>query len=1020
MTEYGYDALGRLIWVDEQESADVHHVTRYAYDAAGRKIAQREGLPAQPLDNSTESLYSEAEGGRLTVYTYDEDGRFTSITTPDGGTERYTYDDAGRMTEKVLANGRRMTYVYDVAGRLVSMTGTDTSGSITHVTTYDAQGRVRDKQDENGATRYAYDQDGNILAESRIEGGKLISQNRYTYTVDGRQERYRLFICALTVPASPADGWELSAVDAAYAADVSLLRQDLAYTYDNQARLVCAEDGVSGSVTRYTYDSEGALAEKRAAQRTNGVETPIYRQEYTYNLAGLITGIREFAGSDTAPCKVDTLTYRRDGNLVRKVSGDTTVEYAYDALGRLAAETEFSIGTQVRRDVYTYTAAGDRRTKTTTTGEDGTQRVSYGYDAGGRLISEDWAQKGAGESYDPLPEKAVTYTYDASGNLLTKTVGSGDDRVCVAAYTYDSLNRLSGAVSASVREMPDLMDAGGVTLQQVKTQTVAFRYDANAQRIGKTVTLGYAADGEDAALTAEVRHIVNDTAAAYDLIAQDGATRESSYLFGTKGADGAAQFEALYTGDTLYAAVSDAHTDVVGLRTVSGDTVEYAYDAFGNELSAAETAVYNPYRYVGQYYDSETGLYYLRARYYDPETGRFTQRDSYQGEVNNPQSLNLYAYATNNPVRFLDRFGHMNYLTQTGTLFRGILAGVVSEIAGLFNIQGYIDMAKAIFSGQLNLKTLFAGLADNHYIYVLTHMQVLNPFKRASNKDVTAMGKHIGGIVYDIASVLIGVAAAKVLSILKTTRIGAKIASTLSKVKGKISSSLSKAKCKIQTKITHTMRCFTAGTPVLLPDGMKPIEEIRKGDWVWSVAPETGDPELKQVEDVFVNETDEIVHVRYGDTEIDATPTHPFYTPDRGWVSAVNLRAGDRLQLVNGEYVTVEQVQHEILESPVKVYNFEVEGFHTYYVGNNSVLVHNTCGKKPTSPNQMQKQVERGQAPRTVVRVDNPKDSGQLPHIHFSDGTAMNIDGSIHDAMNGRHTLTNSERIWIFDNGWGG
>ena len=131
---------------------------------------------------------------------------------------------------------------------------------------------------------------------------------------------------------------------------------------------------------------------------------------------------------------------------------------------------------------------------------------------------------------------------------------------------------------------------------------------------------------------------------------------------------------------------------------------------------------------------------------------------------------------------------------------------------------------------------------------------------------------------------------------------------------------------------------------------MKPIEEVRKGDWVWSVAPETGDPELKQVEDVFVNETDEIVHVRYGDTEIDATPNHPFYIPDRGWVSAVNLRAGDRLQLVNGEYVTVEQVQHEILESPVKVYNFEVQDNHTYYVGgdddDSAVLVHNKCPKK--------------------------------------------------------------------------
>ena len=71
-------------------------------------------------------------------------------------------------------------------------------------------------------------------------------------------------------------------------------------------------------------------------------------------------------------------------------------------------------------------------------------------------------------------------------------------------------------------------------------------------------------------------------------------------------------------------------------------------------------------------------------------------------------------------------------------------------------------------------------------------------------------------------------------------------------------------------------------------------------------------------------------------------------------------------------------------------------------------------------PSRMRKQVERGQAPSTVVRVDNPKIPGQLPHIHFSDGTAMNIDGSVHDAMRGAHTLTNSERIWIFDNGWGG
>ena len=162
-------------------------------------------------------------------------------------------------------------------------------------------------------------------------------------------------------------------------------------------------------------------------------------------------------------------------------------------------------------------------------------------------------------------------------------------------------------------------------------------------------------------------------------------------------------------------------------------------------------------------------------------------------------------------MRFLDRFGHMNYLTQTGILFRGILSGVISEIAGLFNIQGYIDMAKAIFSGQLNLKTLFAGLADNHYVYVLMHLWVLNPFKGASNNDVTEMGKHIGGIVYDIAAAMVGAAAAKVLSILKTTKIGAKIASTLSKAKIKVASTAKNVAARAKAAAKDIRSAFKRG-----------------------------------------------------------------------------------------------------------------------------------------------------------------------------------------------------------------
>ena len=73
------------------------------------------------------------------------------------------------------------------------------------------------------------------------------------------------------------------------------------------------------------------------------------------------------------------------------------------------------------------------------------------------------------------------------------------------------------------------------------------------------------------------------------------------------------------------------------------------------------------------------------------------------------------------------------------------------------------------------------------------------------------------------------------------------------------------------------------------------------------------------------------------------TPEHPFYVVKNGWVKASYLRAGDILLLQSGEYVIVELVQHEILELPLTVYNFEVEDFHTYYVGNIGILVHNEC-----------------------------------------------------------------------------
>lgn len=137
--------------------------------------------------------------------------------------------------------------------------------------------------------------------------------------------------------------------------------------------------------------------------------------------------------------------------------------------------------------------------------------------------------------------------------------------------------------------------------------------------------------------------------------------------------------------------------------------------------------------------------------------------------------------------------------------------------------------------------------------------------------------------------------------------------------------------------------CFVAGTAVLTAAGSVLIEDIKPGDFVWAWDEETGDVSLKPVVETYINETTELVHVFVDGEEIIATPSHPFYSPVKGWTDAVHLRAGDILVLVNGEYVVVEKVQHELLESPVNVYNFQVADYHTYYVANTGVLVHNVC-----------------------------------------------------------------------------
>ena len=84
-----------------------------------------------------------------------------------------------------------------------------------------------------------------------------------------------------------------------------------------------------------------------------------------------------------------------------------------------------------------------------------------------------------------------------------------------------------------------------------------------------------------------------------------------------------------------------------------------------------------------------------------------------------------------------------------------------------------------------------------------------------------------------------------------------------------------------------------------------------------------------------------LVHLTVNGEEIVTTVDHPFYVNNRGFVNAGELKVGDELLDLSGNVLLLESFEIELTDEPTTVYNFQVEDFHTYYVGENGVWVHN-------------------------------------------------------------------------------
>ena len=133
----------------------------------------------------------------------------------------------------------------------------------------------------------------------------------------------------------------------------------------------------------------------------------------------------------------------------------------------------------------------------------------------------------------------------------------------------------------------------------------------------------------------------------------------------------------------------------------------YAYSPYGGMFaSECNETVYNPFKFTGQWYDSEIGQYYLRARQYDPVLMRFTSCDPVKGKFQNPLSLHPYLYCLNEPINNTDPNGKisaMEYLRPIYPIVCGLFTAASSHSTaagiGISIGVGMIEMAPESYRG---------------------------------------------------------------------------------------------------------------------------------------------------------------------------------------------------------------------------------------------------------------------------------------------------------------------------------
>ena len=619
---YSYDAQGNL----NQVTDALGQTASMDYDGVGRlaSLTDRKGQVTVFAYDAGDNLVSTTDPlGYMTAYAYDQNGLLTSRTDALGRVTQYSYDGQLNLTSVTDALGQVTSYAYDANHRLMRIT--DANG---HATRYqrDAVGQLTRITDPLGrATQFAYDPNGNLLTRTKADGNTIDFQ----YDANNLLTRVRY-----------RDG---SAVSTSYDAVGNVIGSSYGawqaqYQYDDLDRLIRTDLAGEDLSIAYTYDPVGNRLSIEARRR-GALLYQVYR---VYDAPDRLTQIIDGIGDQTIDYAYDAAD---NVTGIEHASGARTA-YTYDANDRATVvENLEGDGGTLSAWAYTYDEVGNPLQVTRTT-PGGSLATSYTYDALDRLVEESYARYNVAYEYDAVgnrtrsvsPLRTVHYTYDAADQLLNAGSAtftydangnqtSTTDVLGTTTYSYDYQDRLIGIATA-----------GGVV--------TTFSYDATGRRVGMSGPRG-------------------DSRLIYDgfrLILEEGPGSSSgnAYVHGNGrltarrplGSEDSSMALA-YHGDRLGSVVNSS--DAAG-----NPRGAFGYDAFGR-ANAARGADQATYRYLGQLgvrvEEAVSDLYLMSFRTYDASTGRFLSRDPLPGALMSPSTLNRYAYALNNPLRFVDPTG---------------------------------------------------------------------------------------------------------------------------------------------------------------------------------------------------------------------------------------------------------------------------------------------------------------------------------------------------------------------------